>query len=124
MAAKLIALALNFCASDRVEFSAFLKPLASLDKFLKPLPSPSSLKVIDIVLFHAIIFIYLIHPVLILYHRFSRGFFPHLNNLAVSLAFSKLLYKFAGFYACVRVCRVGRQGKIINARNGFNCVCY
>src|SRR5574344_2285358 len=60
IAAKLIALALNLCASVNVEFNAFLNPFASLARFLNPLPSPSSLNVIDMVLLPAIVVSYYI----------------------------------------------------------------
>ena len=54
-AAKFIAPVFSCCASLIVDDTIFLRPSASLAKSLKPLPSPSSLKVILIVLFPAIV---------------------------------------------------------------------
>jgi hypothetical protein len=54
-AAKFIALPFSCSASDSVDVITFFSPSASRAKSLKLLLSPSSLKVIDMVLFPAIL---------------------------------------------------------------------
>ena len=54
-AAKLITLPLSCCACDTVLDIIVFRPSASFARSLKPFASPSSLNVIDIVLFPAII---------------------------------------------------------------------